>query len=177
MKICIKCGETKELSRYHKDRNTCKDCLARSQREWRRKNKDNPKYRERAKREIESWKKKNPDYYKEYSRKWYTENKERAQIKNAAWRKRNPEAKRAIDTNRRARKSGRKGSFTAEEWNDLVKSTGNKCLCCGSSGKIKKLTQDHVIPLCKGGSNTIENIQPLCQKCNSSKWTKSTDYR
>lgn len=67
------------------------------------------------------------------------------------------------------------GSHTDEEWNALVSRYGGRCLRCGSVPL--ELTKDHVIPISKAGSNYIENIQPLCRPCNSSKGTKSTDYR
>lgn len=46
------------------------------------------------------------------------------------------------------------------------KRDGGKCVRCGSQ---EKLEYDHIIPLCKGGSNTARNIQLLCEKCNRSK--------
>jgi 5-methylcytosine-specific restriction endonuclease McrA len=49
-----------------------------------------------------------------------------------------------------------------------------RCLCCD---KRRKLTADHVIPVSKGGTSDISNIQPLCQPCNSSKGAKIIDYR
>jgi len=52
---------------------------------------------------------------------------------------------------------------------------GNKCLKCGTK---KLLTIDHVIPISKGGTNDSDNLQPLCQRCNSEKGNKScADYR
>jgi 5-methylcytosine-specific restriction endonuclease McrA len=47
-------------------------------------------------------------------------------------------------------------------------------LCCKQE---KPLTIDHVVPLSLGGSNSIDNLQPLCHQCNSRKGTRIIDYR
>jgi hypothetical protein len=43
---------------------------------------------------------------------------------------------------------------------------GGKCARCGSR---EKLEYDHIIPISKGGSNTIRNIELLCESCNRKK--------
>lgn len=48
----------------------------------------------------------------------------------------------------------------------VFKSDGYKCVKCGSDSD---LTIDHVLPVSKGGSNNISNLQTLCRSCNSSK--------
>ena len=72
------------------------------------------------------------------------------------------------------KKNDYRGSFTSAEWFALCKLYGNRCLCCG---KRKKLTADHVIPVAKGGTSNIDNIQPLCGPCNAHKHTGTTDFR
>lgn len=73
---------------------------------------------------------------------------------------------------RYARQKGAKGTFTATEWLELKRSVGNRCVYCGVHESVATLTKDHIIPLSKGGSNEISNIQPLCQSCNSKKNAK-----
>jgi len=74
----------------------------------------------------------------------------------------------------RAKQLGIAGRWTAEQFLKLCARYNNRCLCCG---KRVLLTSDHVIPFALGGLNVIHNIQPLCNSCNCTKQTDTTDYR
>lgn len=141
-------------------------------REYYLKNKE--KRRESARRSYQKNKQKYMDRKKRYLRKWRKRNKEKVSEYNKRYEKTHKETVIANEHKKRARKRESEGCFSAEEWKQLCDLYDNRCLCCG---KRKKLTVDHVIPLSKGGSNYISNIQPLCKECNNKKYTKSTDYR
>lgn len=102
-------------------------------------------------------------------------NKEKVAQANREWAKNNKDKVNAIAHKKRAILRNCEGSYTSEEWIALCEAYGNKCLCCRKPNI--KLTVDHIIPLSRGGSNYITNIQPLCQACNNKKYTKTTDYR
>lgn len=51
----------------------------------------------------------------------------------------------------------------------LFERDGKQCKQCGCTDQ---LTIDHVIPLARGGSNELDNLQILCNKCNSRKGAK-----
>lgn len=74
----------------------------------------------------------------------------------------------------RGKRNSASGMFTRQEWLGLLDFYDHRCLACGVTDR---LSADHVIPLSRGGSNTIDNIQPLCKPCNSRKATKTIDYR
>lgn len=70
--------------------------------------------------------------------------------------------------------------FTQKEWEKVVAFFNNTCAYCG---KETKLTQEHIIPVVRGGGYTRTNIIPSCDKCNSSKqdrelveWYKSKPF-
>jgi 5-methylcytosine-specific restriction endonuclease McrA len=96
-----------------------------------------------------------------------------------AWGRKNPDKIRAYGLagtrKRRALILGAVGTFSEEEFNKLCAYHGERCLMCNMT--YVKLCADHVIPLSMGGSNDIDNIQPLCKPCNSKKGTKQWDFR
>jgi 5-methylcytosine-specific restriction endonuclease McrA len=128
-----------------------------------------PDVNERVKeRERQRWAndEKLREYKRTYLRQRYRENTEHK-------RKQIAYSMRAIHA-RRARKQSQGGSYSAQDWRDLCAKYGHVCLCCG---RAVRLTPDHVVPIAKGGSNDISNLQPLCLPCNLRKATKTTDYR
>lgn len=72
----------------------------------------------------------------------------------------------------RVRRKEANGFHTYTEWETLKAQYNWTCPCCGNKETEIKLTIDHIIPLSKGGSDNIENIQPLCKSCNSKKYNK-----
>lgn len=162
-KLCLRCNKKKRLSEFGKNSRYedglniyCKDCESKRKAEWR---------------------KSNPDYNQEY----YINNKQKFVVAVSQWVKNNhkkySDIHKAAQHRRRARLRGSGGSYAVVEWENLKKFYDYTCLDCGFQEPRVQLTPDHVIPVSKGGKNSIENIQPLCLSCNMKKGTKTFDYR
>lgn len=78
--------------------------------------------------------------------------------------------------NRRNRKFNASGYHTFGEWENLKAQYNWTCPACKKIEPDIKLTEDHIIPLSVGGSDNIENIQPLCKSCNCRKHAKIIKY-
>ncbi len=76
--------------------------------------------------------------------------------------------------NGRARSRGIEGYIDPDDWRSLCEAYDNMCACCK---KEKPLVIDHILPVSGGGTNTIENIQPLCSDCKAKKSDTYADYR
>lgn len=83
------------------------------------------------------------------------------------WKEEHPTRARAIkiaaSANARAADCGADGRLSADDVIALWRRQPD-CLMCGDGAGL-----DHVVPFCRGGSNTTGNIQNLCRSCNSRK--------
>lgn len=107
-----------------------------------------------------------------YSAEYYTQNKnKRKEIQ----QRYNRTIKGRISAIKRIRRRKQYVmQLSAIEWIQILERYNYACLCCGTQENI---TIDHITPLSLGGTDTIDNIQPLCKSCNSKKGISTTDYR
>jgi 5-methylcytosine-specific restriction endonuclease McrA len=66
--------------------------------------------------------------------------------------------------------SQKKSSIPSGLRYEVLKRDGGRCVLCGNSKKDGvKLHVDHILPRSKGGKDTLDNLQTLCQPCNLGK--------
>lgn len=137
---------------------------------------------------VKEWQLKNQDLVKSYKSKNFENNKakykqnakeiyltdvgkEMHKIRVQRYNK--TEKGKAVNVQKRNKRkhlmSNVEASFSSNDWKSCLNYFENSCAYCGCDSK---LTQDHVIPVSKNGTYTIENILPSCKSCNSSKGNK-----
>lgn len=110
-----------------------------------------------------------PETLRGKKRAYYQQNRERILEQRRELRKRDPGTANRGSRMRRTRKRAIAlllGHHTEQQWQDKLAYFGGCCAFCDTTENI---TRDHIVPLAKGGSDLIGNIQPLCYSCNARK--------
>lgn len=85
-----------------------------------------------------------------------------------AWARAHPDKRQVISSRYRANKATAPfNDFTSDQWSEMKAAYDYRCAYC--ERQMARLTQDHIIPLSKGGPHTASNIVPACRRCNSKK--------
>lgn len=77
----------------------------------------------------------------------------------------------------RMHKARQKGTHTDEEWQKMLEFFDHTCVKCEGESGLINVEKDHIKPVYQGGSDSIQNLQPLCARCNASEGPKVKDYR
>jgi len=150
---------------------------------WYRRHKNDPGFQEKQAERAKRWDKtpRGHDLHRAASLRWKHRNREQQKAyRNEYFRRRyanDPDFRKArlqVGLQRAAAKRANGGDFDIQDWETLVELANGHCPACG---KERKLNMDHIVPVSKGGTNYLWNLQPLCRSCNSRKMTETIDYR
>ena len=157
--FCAVCGQ--ESTVYAKG--MCKPCYMRQ-------------YHAEHKKELTKYYRQYRDKHKEkiaeYQRRYRAKHPDKVHEQVRLWQITNPDKVAQYNQRYRAHKANADiNDFTAADWQVVLTYHDNRCAYCGQDNL--SLTQDHVIPLSRGGNHTISNIVPACQVCNSRKGART----
>lgn len=176
----ITCKSCKHL-KQHQAFGLCKACYFQ---QWKEKHKEQQseyqkQYRRNHPKDVEYQRKKNAESYQrnrakvlQRSKDRYWANPEAKLSKAREWDKTHRKNKYQYHKRwfNRKRTNGNGPGLTLLEWETILATYSHKCAYCGSTNRI---TQDHVQPLSRGGTDSPDNVVPACKSCNSKKGDKT----
>ena len=162
-KTCTKCGETKPIEAFRKWHRTCLSCAALLRHIDRANNPE--KYQQLDRKNRNTYKEKR----RLHNKTWENNNRLSRTLYKKAYKAKNRAYFAVHESTRRAQKRNAPvQDFTLAQWQMIQALQKHRCYYCGKRCK-DKLTQDHIVPLSKGGAHTLSNIVGACGACNSKK--------
>jgi 5-methylcytosine-specific restriction endonuclease McrA len=186
MKRCAACRQSKPLRDFYSAKNRsdgrynyCRKCaLAKARIDYQKHRlariRAAAKYRHdhaderRAYNKARYWA--NRDKELSHAKAWARNNRQRRREYVRKWNAANRAKVRSYQENYKARRRGATSQteFTAESWRLSQLVFRDRCVYCG---KHKKLEQDHLKSLKRGGEHRFANIVPACRHCNATKFS------
>jgi 5-methylcytosine-specific restriction endonuclease McrA len=165
-KTCPKCGCTGSFGRDRTAKDglslLCRTCLRKEAvKRYRAKN------AEAVAERVKTWIARNREQFQATRRTWVADNRSKTRTHAKAYAERHPEKILANNRKRRAALRGVETTLRALEWQETLEVFGGACAYCLRTGL--PLTQDHIIPISRGGGHTQENVVPACRPCNTRK--------
>ena len=125
-----------------------------------------------------------PEKSRQTSKKYDKENRDKRRVHEEKYKKSNPDKVREWRrrSNRKRKALKRNNGHEPYSEQNVLDKYGKMCHICQTpidlsaprqSGRVgwqKGLQIDHLYPLSKGGSDTLENVRPSHGKCNRTKW-------
>lgn len=174
-KTCSVCEKVKEIRDFYERGNGgfysyCKECHTKKTKIYVDENREKVLARKKA------YYIKTRDYQLSYFKKYSKINSKRNVERAIKWANANRDRVReysiAASHRRRAKLKNVDFTFNRDEWNyckNYFKNSSGYVLCAYCDKEMINATQEHFIPVHKGGNHTKHNILPICQNCNSQK--------
>ena len=157
----------KFLSRYSKNR----EAFLLNRRNWREKNIN------KVKKYAKEWRTKNKERVKIYAKKHFLKNRESIKIAQYKYRMKNPIKFRLY---RKVRLANKKSQIKIDlqklqvVYEENIKENGTlTCYLCNQQILFSQDSLDHKIPISRGGTNNVENLEISHSACNFKKGNKT----
>ena len=184
-KTCIKCYETKPLSEFYKDnstkdghRNDCTVCRKAFMKAYLKTEKGKSalakaqaKYKQSDKGKAAEARYAKTDKSKARLAKYAKSDKGKARLARYAKSDKGKAARKARNHRRRAKMKNNGGTLTAQQIQELQSTPDKECFWCETECN-ENYHLDHIVPISKGGRNSLCNIAISCQPCNNKKGSK-----
>lgn len=147
----------------------CAECSSIKNKEYQKRRKPRPEYNKKRYQLLKDRKE-----YKEYQDNYRKVNQDKLRQQAKQYRADHRIELLTARSNQKCREKGIPGLLIMSQWAMMLEYVDYRCIACGCD---KNMSIDHVVPVSLYGLNVIDNIQPLCLRCNLKKGARVVDFR